>query len=502
MEENSSRAGEEHGVFSFIKSYLEKDIYPLHMPGHKRNAEYLPQELLGMEITEFPGADNLLAPKGIILGLERRIASIYGADESFISTNGSTGGILTAVMAVRKQGAHILVARNCHKSVYSALVLSGMKPVYIYPEMTDLNLAGGINPAHVEKALGEYPDICAVIITSPTFEGFLSDVKAIADIAHSRGVPLIVDEAHGANFAFSSQLPASAVKQGADIVVHSLHKRLPMLSQTSVIHVNRGICDPARVKNCFALTQTTSPSYIFLAQIDYCLDKLLEPGSNVFERYMEELYGFRELFSRDAMISLIGKEYKGQNAIYDVDISKLVFYISNMSLSGGRLEKLLSERYGVQLELSGVCHIIAMTSPADTKTGYERLLKGINEINAGACLGLLGEGRELEQITTPPRPVIELTPRDAFYETPVPVALSEAESLVSAGFIIPYPPGIPLVAPGEVITADIISYIRLCKRSGINVIGADETVSICGESRQASELCEEEQLGCDVPQTI
>jgi lysine decarboxylase len=435
-----------------------------------------------MEITEFPGSDNLLAPTGIIKELEERMAKLFGAEHSFLMTNGSTGCLLSALMAVRKQGAQVLIARNCHKSVYSALVLSGMKPVYVFPEVTDINIAGGVSPAAVEDALRQNPSICAAIITSPTYEGFSSDVPAIAKIAHDYGIPLIVDEAHGASFNFSECLPDSAVVCGADIVIHSLHKRLPMLSQTAVMHVRPGILDPVSVKKSFNLIQSTSPSYILMAQVDYALGLLMEDAS-IMNNYISDLKSCRDKLTSthspadNETLTLIGKEYEGRYAIKQVDISKLVLYINNKALSGGKLERMFTNDYGIQIELSGVNHVIVMTTPGDTSEGYKRLIKAVTALNSQEIPA--GDLDDQEQVSAPPRPQIVLTPRDAFYEKTRLVKLSDAESMVSAAFIIPYPPGIPLVAPGEIITSEILSYIKLCKASGITVIGADENVSVC-----------------------
>ncbi|MDR1705257.1 MAG: aminotransferase class I/II-fold pyridoxal phosphate-dependent enzyme [Clostridiales bacterium] len=464
------------GVYRFIKEYLKKDIYPFHMPGHKRNPRFLPAELMGMEITEFPGADNLLAPAGVIKELEERIARVFGAEVSFLMTNGSTGCLLAALMAVRKQGAKVLVARNCHKSVYSALVLSGMRPVYVYPEMTDINIAGGVSPAAIEAAFRENPGICAAVITSPTYEGFVSDVSAIAEITRGYGVPLIVDEAHGAGFNLSDKLPESAVACGADIVVHSLHKRMPMLSQTAVMHVKSGILDPAFVKKGFNLIQSTSPSYILMAQVDYALGLMLDdPG--IMAGYLKNLLDLRAKLPKEGILRLVGEEYDGRFAIKQTDISKIVLYIDGKELSGGRIERIFAEDYGVQLELSGLCHVIAMTTPGDTGEGFNRLFRAVNAVNEGKISA--GDSNVFERISAPPRPQIVLTPRDAFYEKTRSVKLSEALSLISAGFIIPYPPGIPLVAPGEIITSEILTHIKACGDSGINVIGADESIYVC-----------------------
>ncbi|MCL2702689.1 MAG: aminotransferase class I/II-fold pyridoxal phosphate-dependent enzyme [Defluviitaleaceae bacterium] len=457
-------------VYDFINEYLQKEIYPFHMPGHKRNRAFLPPGILDMEITEIPGSDNLLAPEGIIRELEERTAVVFGADISFLGTNGSTGGLLGGLMAVNKPGAPVIIARNCHKSVYSALVLTGLRPVYIFPEMTDINIAGGISPENVRMALEMNPGAAAVVVTSPTYEGFISDIAAIVKISHTYGVPLIVDEAHGANLNFAPEFPESAVKLGADIVVQSLHKQLPMFSQTAVTHVNTKLMDAELVKKSLNLAQTTSPSYMFLAQIDYALN-LLRENPDIIRDYVSLLSEYRFKFPREGGIRIFGEEYAGRSAIFAIDQTKLLLRSDYSNIAGSGLERLLAEDYGIQIEMSGLRHIIAMTTFADTREGFERLNKAVCRINENG--DAVESTAKTRRLPIPPRPETAMTPREAFYQKSRRVKMTEAESMISAGFIIPYPPGSPLIAPGEIITGGMIDYIARCVEDGITVVGAD-----------------------------
>ena len=460
------------GVYNFLKEYLTKGVYPFHMPGHKRSRQFLPPELLDMEVTEIPGADNLLEPRGIIKELEERIALTFGAKFSFFMTNGSTGCLLSALMAAGNKGGHVVMARNCHKSLYSALVLSGLKPVYIFPEMTDINIAGGICPKALKKTLEANPGAAAVVITSPTYEGFVSDVKEIAGIAHSMHVPLIVDEAHGANFCFGDLLPDSALLNGADIVVHSLHKQLPMLSQTAALHLGEtDYFEPGFIKSCVNLIQSTSPSYMQMAQVDYALTQLLEDAS-IIKDYESLIAEFRVKFPREGAVRLFGEEYVGKHGIKDMDLSKFLFYADG-AFSGRELDFILADDYGIQVEMSGMSHVIAMTTPGDKREGFERLHKALCKINERFA----GETVITRNLTVPSLPQMGLMPREAFYAKTRQILLEDAAGQVSAEFIIPYPPGIPLVAPGEVITREILNYVKQCREKGVSVIGADEYIN-------------------------
>lgn len=457
-------------MYDFMSKYLARDLYPFHMPGHKGSRRFLPPDLLHMDFTEIPEADSLLEPAGVIRDLESRLSDVFGGDKSFLMTNGSTGCLLAALMAARRRGGEIIIARNCHKSVYSGLVLSGMKPLYIFPEMTDINIAGGLRPETVESALEKNPGAAAVVITSPTYEGYISDVENIAKIAHARGVPLIVDEAHGANLSLVPRLPDSAVKHGADIVVHSLHKQLPMLSQTAAIHVNKGLFDPAEVKKCINLIQTTSPSYIFMAQIDYAL-RLMQGDESIVCDYTALLEKFRNQCPREGAVRLFGEEYAGRFGIADFDASKILLWSD--AYAGAELGHRLARDYGVQVEMSGHRHVLAMTSPADSPEGFDRLIGAVNDINMDKSAKHSAGKAPLPSL---PIPKTILAPKDAFYAETQDTPLNDAVGMISGDFIIPYPPGIPLVVPGEVITREVLEYIDLCRKFEMRVFGAGKNI--------------------------
>jgi arginine/lysine/ornithine decarboxylase len=444
------------------------------MPGHKRNPAFLPPDLARFDYTEIPGFDNLRRPDGIIKKALERAALIWGADETFFSVNGATGAMSAAVWAAAaspRGAGRVVLARNCHVSAYSGLVMSGALPEYIQPESFGAErFAGGVCPQAVERALVRSGGASAVVIVSPTYEGVVSDVAAIAQVCHSRGALLIVDEAHGSHFPFSDAFPRSAVSCGADIVVNSPHKTLPALTQTALLHVRGGLADRAAIDRYLSLIQTTSPSYILMADLDWILEKL-SADREIFDEYAITLKEFRQslyryLTSPPGAVRLLGRGLVGEAAIYDMDISKLYFAVNADGFLGYDAERELAEKHGVQVESSGPSCLTFLTSVADTREGFERMFAGITALRESLR-------------TAPPRPTpdyrrippIAMKPRDALAAPKDYVSLTKAVGRVSGGFIAAYPPGSPILVPGEVIDAETIDILMECVRERVNIIG-------------------------------
>lgn len=375
-----------------LLDYSESDFYPFHMPGHKRHMK--PWKLgnpYDTDITEIEGFDNLHDAEGILLEEEHRAAGWYGTEESLFSVNGSTTCLLAAVSAAVSRNGKILMARNCHKAVYHAVYLRGLEAVYLQPPVDKYQINLGIRPVDVEKALQEdkaglRPEdvesalradhgIEAVLITSPTYEGIVSDVKAIAEIAHRYGRPLIVDEAHGAHFGMHPYFPQSAVKLGADVVIQSLHKTLPSMTQTAILHRCSDRISSKLLNRFMRIYQSSSPSYILMGSITSCLHTIWENKEKVFEPYVEMLRCSRERLYRLENFTLL--QYPG------ADPSKLVFLPEKekISMTGEELYHILLERYHLQLEMALPNLALAMTSVGDTAEGFERLCGAMEEID-------------------------------------------------------------------------------------------------------------------------
>ena len=330
-------------LYERLKNYGESDHYGFHMPGHKRQTGIPGMEkLYQIDITEIEGFDDLHHPRGILKEAQERAARVFQAEETHFLINGSTVGILSALAGVTRRGDTVLVARNCHKSVYHAIYMKELKPVYLYPgfdQETGLNTQ--ISPEDVRRALEADPTIRVVVIVSPTYEGIVSDVEKIGEETHARGIPLIVDEAHGAHFGFHPYFPGNSNTKGADLVVQSLHKTLPSLTQTALLHMNGSYVDRREVRRYLDMLQTSSPSYVLMASIDDCVCRLEEKGDGLWEPYVERLKWLRGELEKLKALELI--RLPGQEP------SKLVISTRKTSMTGRQLQELLLERYQTSL---------------------------------------------------------------------------------------------------------------------------------------------------------
>ena len=433
------------------------------MPGHKRNKSFLDFNFLDFDLTEIHEMDNLNNPQDSILESQKFLATIFGSDESCILVNGSTTGILASILAVCSDNDSILIARNSHRSAYAGIFLSGAFPRFILPEMTRFSFSGAVSPEKISKMLSKHPDIKAVFITSPTFEGVCSDIQSIADVVHSFGKILIVDEAHGAHFNFNDFFPKSAVLCGADIVIQSLHKTLPAPTQCSLLHINGHRVDRTLLKQQLAFIQTSSPSYIFMGAIEHSIRYITE-NNFLFEDYISMLNNFYAEANVFKNLIPLNESYIDSISIFDFDKSKLVFF------SGLRdsVDSIFRDKFKIQLELCGLHHFIAMTSVADTEEGFYRLLNALKYIDNYKYT------EDKFNFLPCEIPEMVLHPRKAFYSDKVRCLLHKAEYQISASFLIPYPPGIPIVAPGELITKTIIDTVLEYCANNIPVIGVYE----------------------------
>ena len=304
-------------IYEKLKKYSDSDYYGFHMPGHKRNLDLMPGvSPYKIDITEIDGFDDLHHAEGILLEAQRRAAKVCHADETHFLVNGSTVGILSAIAGVTKKGDTILVARNCHKSVYHAIYMNELNPVYLYPHFDeDVQLNTEISAQDVSRALDDHPQIRAVVIVSPTYDGVVSDVAAISEVVHRKGLPLIVDEAHGAHFGFHPEFPKRANEQGADLVINSLHKTLPALTQTALLHINGTIVERKRVRKYLDMLQSSSPSYVLMAGMDACMGLIAERGEELFAAYVERLLRLRNRLLELQNLKLVETE--------NYDISKV-----------------------------------------------------------------------------------------------------------------------------------------------------------------------------------
>ncbi len=467
------------GLYDKLNSYVKSDIYPFHMPGHKRNVSS-GDSPYAYDITEIDGFDNLHHPRGIIRASLDMATAFYGTARTYYLVNGSTSGILSAISACTKQGGRIIMARNSHKSVYNAVYLRQLKAHYLYPKNIEgSSILGGIAPKDVEDLLKEYPDTQAVIITSPTYEGVCSYVAAIAKIVHKYGIPLIVDEAHGAHFSMHEYFPQSAIESGADIVVQSVHKTLPALTQTALLHVCSDKISLENIERYLSIYQSSSPSYVLMSSVDGCIRGIFSHGTKVFDLYVERLNRFRKRMDSCTHIKLLDNNILGKNGAYELDLGKLVLIINSERYTGHDVYEILLEKYHIQLEMASSDYVIAMTSMSDKDEGFERLYEALLEIDRDIRINE-GYGALYKRDSSSDDEDKDICKRRAVQCKGIYEAI-EAEheyvnfinstGRISAEYIYLYPPGIPIVAPGEILEGTVIEYLLRCKRQGLDVQG-------------------------------
>lgn len=455
------------GIYECLKENAQRDVYPMHMPGHKRNAAFLSMvNPYTIDITEIDGFDDLHAPDGIILSAMEKGKELYKSRKCFLLVNGSTCGILSAICACVPEGGKFIAARNCHKSVYNAAALTKCETVFLMPE-TDAKsgICGGITASQIENALSENPDACAVMITSPTYEGVVSDIKNISLITHKYGIPLIVDEAHGAHFGFSPYFPESAVTNGADIVIQSLHKTLPAFTQSAVLHICTEFGEKFPVQRYLSVFQSSSPSYILMAGMDRCFDIIKNSGEELFAAYEKRLHNFYRSAEELKTIKIPGGEYpKG----FLRDKGKIIIDLTSSSLSGGKFSKLLLEKYKIQLEMASSGYVIAMTSICDTDEGFERLSFALKEIDSSVHPS--ENDRHFSPLPSKIDSVLKISTALSAKHKSIPI--EKAEGLISGEFIYAYPPGIPIIAPGERFTPQVLDSMKELTHCAVTVKGS------------------------------
>lgn len=457
-----------------LYEYSKTDFYPFHMPGHKRqvHSPYLrnPYEVDITEITDF---DNLHHAEGIIKENQELAASLYHADKSWFLINGSTAGILAAVSACTLRGGKLLMARNCHKAVYHAAYLRGLETTYLYPSYEPFcGLNGGILPEDVEKSLLENEDIQAVVITSPSYDGIVSDIAKIAQIVHRHGIPLIVDEAHGAHFAFHQDFPASALELGADVVIHSLHKTLPAMTQTALLHKKGDLVSTEKLEEFLGIYETSSPSYVLMGGISYCLRFLKEQSTEQFELFSMRVKNARKQLCAMKVLHLVDFDFKVQQDIFDMDLSKFVISTVNAPINGPQLHDILRTKYHLEMEMEAEQYVLALTSVMDSQEGFDRLVKALLETDKSLW-------RKRQQIHKYVSEDSKHTAKnqqkcaiwqavEGIWET---VPLKESKGRVSAEYAYLYPPGIPLLVPGEIISEEFLIQAEHLRTQGMYLQG-------------------------------
>lgn len=464
-----------------VMRHAKQNIIPFHMPGHKGgrgfSREFL-NNLAEMDVTEIPGMDNLHQPTGIIAEAQRMASRAYRAHHSFFLVNGSTSGIHAMIMAACNQGDRLIVPRNSHKSVWSALVMADVKPVYIQPNYDyDNLLATQITVQQVREALDNNPDVVGLLLIHPNYYGMCSSIKQIEKLVHDRGKLLMVDEAHGAHFVFHPDLPPSSGEIGADMWVQSAHKTLPAFTQAAYLHLREGRLNRERVVQVLTLIQTTSPSYLIMASLDWARAFMENRGRELLHQLMIRMQDLKQLLkSQYGMLTL--DDYWKWEEVTAIDPTRLTLDVRPLGVTGYQAEMLLREA-GIQVEMSDIYRLVSIFSVVDRDKEFEAFSRGCGNLSKNLALRKGMSASVFEQLSIS-REIPEqiMSPREAFYSIIENVPVNESIGRICAGIIGAYPPGIPRFCPGELIDREGIEELVEIQRQGGNLFGLVDNLFI------------------------
>ncbi|MCZ0703971.1 arginine/lysine/ornithine decarboxylase [Natronobacillus azotifigens] len=466
-------------LFTGLVEHVKKNPIPFHIPGHKKGngmdptfRQFIGDNALSIDLINIAPLDDLHHPHGMIKEAEELAASAFGADYTFFSVQGTSSPIMAMILSVCQPGDKIIVPRNIHKSVTSAIIFSGAIPIFIHPELDPLlGIAHGITPNAVEKALLTHPDAKAVFVINPTYFGIAADLKNIVTIAHQHRVPVLVDEAHGVHIHFHQDLPLSAMEAGADLAATSVHKLGGSLTQSSVLNGKEGLVSKQRVQTVLSMLTTTSTSYLLLASLDVARKQLAIQGQQLLTQTIHLAQKVRAAINQIPYLYCPGAEILGTEATYDYDPSKLIVSVKELGITGYDVELWLRKNYQIEVELSDMYNILCIITPGDTTEQTDILLSALQAL--AKSYKPAATDRTVH-VTVPPIPVLSLSPRDAFYAETEIIPLKHAIGRISAESIMVYPPGIPIFIPGEIITKENINYIEQNLEAGLPVQGLED----------------------------
>lgn len=462
-------------IYEALRKLRRMRIVPFDVPGHKRGrgnmelTEFLGEDCLSVDVNSMKPLDNLCHPVSVIKDAEMLAAQAFGASNAFFMVGGTTSAVQSMIMYACKSGDKIIMPRNVHRSAINALILCDAVPVYVNPDVNNqLGIALGMSIEQVEKAIKENPDAKAIMVNNPTYYGICSDLKRITEIAHAHNMLVLVDEAHGTHFYFGENFPITAMKAGADIASVSMHKSGGSLTQSSFLLMGEKI-NSDYMRQVINLTQTTSASYLLLSSLDISRKRLALSGREIFAETVEMAEYARSEINSIGGYYAYSKELINGNSIYDFDVSKLSVYTLPIGLAGIEVYDLLRDEYDIQIEFGDIGNILAYISVGDRKRDIERLISAMSEIKRR--FGKSGAGMLTQEYITP---IVAETPRKAFYADKVSLPLEKSAGRVCSEFVMCYPPGIPILAPGELITDEIIEYIKYAKDKGCSMTGTED----------------------------
>jgi arginine decarboxylase len=466
-------------LFSALREHAARNPVQFHIPGHKKGLgtdsefrEFIGDPALSIDLINIAPLDDLHQPTGVIEEAQRLAADAFGADYTFFSVQGTSGAIMTMILSVCAPGDKIIVPRNVHKSIMSAIIFAGARPVFISPARDEnLGIDHGITTRAVKRALDRHRDAKAVLVINPTYFGVCANLKEIVDLVHSYDIPVLVDEAHGVLIHFHEKLPMSAMQAGADMAATSVHKLGGSMTQSSVLNVRKGRVNPQRVQTIISMLTTTSTSYILLSSLDTSRRNLALNGHAMAERAIGLAQYARAQINRIPGLYCFGEEILGGEATYDYDPTKLTVHVRHLGITGYETENWLRDNYNIEIELSDMYNILALVTPGDTRETIDTLLAALRDL--AKMHYEINDANELI-VKIPEIPQLSLTPRDAFYAETELIPFKESAGRIIAEFIYVYPPGIPILLPGEVISQENIDYIVEHVEVGLPVKGPED----------------------------
>ncbi|MDD6279932.1 MAG: aminotransferase class I/II-fold pyridoxal phosphate-dependent enzyme [Oscillospiraceae bacterium] len=462
-------------VYEALERLRKQRIVPFDVPGHKRGrgnpelVKLLGEQCVGIDVNSMKPLDNLCHPVSVIYQAEQLAADAFGAAHAFFMVGGTTSSVQSMILTACKAGDKIILPRNVHKSVINALVLCGAEPVYVNPDVdTHIGIALGMELKQLEKAIVENPGAAAVFVNNPTYYGICSDIRSIVRLAHEHNMLVLADEAHGTHLYFNENLPVSAMEAGADMAAVSMHKSGGSLTQSSLLLINDTV-SPRYVEQIINLTQTTSASYLLLSSLDISRRNLALRGHESFEKVTAMAEYAREEINSIGGYYAYGKDLVNGSSIFDFDVTKLSVYTRDIGLTGIEVYDLLRDEYDIQIEFGDIGNILAYISIGDRIQHIERLVGALEDIKR-LYSRKVSHLHNAEYIA----PTVVATPQKAFYSEKESLPVHETAGRICGEFVMCYPPGIPILAPGEMVTAEIVDYMLYAKEKGCSIQGPED----------------------------
>jgi len=463
-------------LFDAVMEYINADITPFHIPSHKmgnginkRWKDFVGNEIFKMDLCEVQGLDDIHQASGVIKEAQELAAELWGAKESFFLVNGTSSGILASICSVVKEGDKIIIPRNSHKSVVYAMIISGATPIYFSTEIyKEKGLVGGVDPKKLNAIYDANLEAKGVLVASPSYHGICSDMNQIAEITHAHHGIFIADEAHGNHMYFHDQLPTGALELGVDISCQSIHKMSGSLTQSSMLHLNTDKIDRSLLKFNLQMFQNTSPSYLLEVSLDLARHQMANKGHEILDNLLKMSSYARQEISRIDGFEILGEELIGEHCIYDYDSIRLVFTAKDLGLEGYELYRILRDEYHVEMEFGDYFYGLCIMGIGTTWAHVDRLVEALKDIS----FNYKGQRDPLDwNEELPPLPPQIMTPRKAYFAKTKNIPWSESKGEISAEMIVPYPPGIPTICPGEEITNDVWNFLEEQRKTGRHLHG-------------------------------